>query len=925
MSEVNNTLQQNTIIFRMGEETGIVIEKENFSESLFREHYVKALQLANDIIGRPEQDANSNVIAFCADRGEGKTSCMQTVADLLTIKERYDKFTEEIPEANNFTNINPKDLHRLAIIDPAFFDEKHNIIELITGMMYESMQQSNEDCKKHTVSETTKLVSKFRDVQKSLEYIEKASSTEAPIYDALEKVQTLSQGLILPKKIEELMGLYLEYIGKKRLVICIDDIDLNFLYANRMIEQIRKYLSNPQCIILFATNIEQLTMVIRHSMEKDLYGRIIEGEEQTCQEMAAKYLTKLLPTSQRINLVHIAELYDKPLILQDAEGKTMRKWAKVKEAITQLIYAKTRYLFYNNESKTSPIVPTNLRSFRHLMRLLTSMDDFRNIRIRESVSAPSDEDKREYNKKNSNKDIFKNYFFIDWVSNNLSSRDVEFATTLVGYTDVAGINLLVIQYLSDRFNISAISWKKSDANKNEDKGNQQSGKKNVKLQQEIAGGYLDDDELEEMEEEKIELEIPLTIQNIVSKQNRTYNTTLGDVFYILSYLEKGLTTTAESMLLFFIKSFYSMRLYEYYDQITEKQGTLYPHKEEDDNRVNLYRVDDTYEHTNILQRFVNGSFFTYLPNEFMAFNRAKGMPRDLRVIDARAVRKFYKDVIQNFPIESKNVTSIDELKFQLCEFLCWTISRTAYASKNTSEINPIELKREQSAPVFLGNYSPYASLYVFDLMAPFYNVTNLQYAYSRWGTIQEKDFYIMAMQFKNSLLNIAINGIPQEDLSNQKEETPTKDEEGNNSNQTITGNPTESINFSYDYFDMLSSAIIRNGDVLISLRDHIVSYKNKSRGSSDTIQLFASFYKDIISSQMFTYHTRSDESDKYQITFSFLDAVVYFLNKLNSEEKAKEDTKEELERVKKINEEKKALRDGLSDIFYNPRNKKQDK
>ena len=76
---------------------------------------------------------------------------------------------------------------------------------------------------------------------------------------------------------------------------------------------------------------------------------------------------------------------------------------------------------------------------------------------------------------------------------------------------------------------------------------------------------------------------------------------------------------------------------------------------------------------------------------------------------------------------------------------------------------------------------------------------------------------------------------------------------------------------------------------------------------------------------MFTYHTRSDESDKYQITFSFLDAVVYFLNKLNSEEKAKEDTKEELERVKKINEEKKALRDGLSDIFYNPRDKKQDK
>ena len=93
MSEVNNTLQQNTIIFRMGEETGIVIEKtkEQFEHSLFREQYKQAFELMDELIhiSRTKSQISveqsiSNVIAFCGDRGEGKTSALSTICRILS-------------------------------------------------------------------------------------------------------------------------------------------------------------------------------------------------------------------------------------------------------------------------------------------------------------------------------------------------------------------------------------------------------------------------------------------------------------------------------------------------------------------------------------------------------------------------------------------------------------------------------------------------------------------------------------------------------------------------------------------------------------------------------------------------------------------------------------------------------------------------
>lgn len=59
------------------------------------------------------------------------------------------------------------------------------------------------------------------------------------------------------------------------------------------------------------------------------------------------------------------------------------------------------------------------------------------------------------------------------------------------------------------------------------------------------------------------------ISNILNENNVVYNISLGDVMAIISYLEKQDQPMDKLHFLFMIRSIYSMRLYEFYDERTE--------------------------------------------------------------------------------------------------------------------------------------------------------------------------------------------------------------------------------------------------------------------------------------------------------------------------------------------------------------------
>ena len=122
------------VIFRRGDENRIVIEEGNFREILFQQQYLNAMQSFISVCRLQEkmstksQTMGTNIISFCGDRGEGKSSCMYTVrrilnehdvfgfgdADLLNEQERrYQKFAQDIEKFPTYA---------LPVIDPSFFE-----------------------------------------------------------------------------------------------------------------------------------------------------------------------------------------------------------------------------------------------------------------------------------------------------------------------------------------------------------------------------------------------------------------------------------------------------------------------------------------------------------------------------------------------------------------------------------------------------------------------------------------------------------------------------------------------------------------------------------------------------------------------------------------------------------------------------------
>ena len=70
----------------------------------------------------------------------------------------------------------------------------------------------------------------------------------------------------------------------------------------------------------------------------------------------------------------IDDILEKTLTIK-TKNKTM-ECPSVRQMVPQLIFQKTRYLFYNSPSHVSFIVPRNLRDLRQFIKMLWNMPDY---------------------------------------------------------------------------------------------------------------------------------------------------------------------------------------------------------------------------------------------------------------------------------------------------------------------------------------------------------------------------------------------------------------------------------------------------------------------------------------------------------------------------------------------------------------------
>ena len=500
-----------TITFNIGDENRIVVEdinKDIIQSSIFSEpyhyilnaldHYFDALPDNRDDYLKGNDIWINNVFAFIGERGSGKTSCMRSIVHLL-----------EDPRSSQLDNtVLKSNFYALDMIDPSFIDSESNIIGVILATLYKKFLDYS-----HNVNESLKfkLAESFARVQH--DFCRMMTNSTIPD-DDLEALSSLSAAIDLRTSMYELIDRFMKYMGKENaiLLISVDDIDLHSRDAIKMAEQIRKYLVLPNVLVVMAVKLDQLAKLKRLHYSREYSDTRQTLNDKDLDEMVDRYITKLVPYNHRVYMPESTFYWDAGLHINQKDISCYQ-FESVRQAVPELIFRKTRYLFYNSAVKTSFIVPDNLRELRQIIRLLVDMKDYWQYDENGKVIA------EEYN----NKEMFKKYLFESWMMNHLDADSQKGIKELASISEAIQINATALRIIRDKF-----------------------------------------------EKDKFFETKDSPISNILNSNNQVYNIAIGDVLAIIDFVERKDITLEQMHFLFMIKTIYSMRLYEFYDEYIEE-------------------------------------------------------------------------------------------------------------------------------------------------------------------------------------------------------------------------------------------------------------------------------------------------------------------------------------------------------------------
>lgn len=761
-----------SLTFRIGEETRpIKLNKNNYKDNLLSNQIEKALVLINEYFPenvlheafKNQEDYPINkTISFLGDRGTGKSSCLESFVNILK-EER-------------------KDIFALDTIEPAFFDKHRNILELIVGTMfrmYEKWEEELQDTKRH--NQLMELSLAFQNVKRDLQYMESDCCTED---SEIEDLQGLASSIGLSASIRELVNEFLAIEKKGYLLISIDDIDLNAALAFEMAEQIRKYLIINNVAVCIAGKSEQLSNAIKQSYIR-LYEPLLNHKQVTIEELSAMteaYMVKFLPIHSRIYMPTQDDYADSSLVIEDGQGER-KIYETVKIALLELIFKKTRFLFYNSKGQTSLIMPNSLRELRALMLMLYMMPDYDKY---------GNEKQQNLNKES--QDAFLNYFFNVWTTC-LSLDNRNLANMLSKEKEPSMFNHLVINELKRIY---------------------------------------------ELEEKLSDPPVP-DWATLMKDSCVNYNLSIGDVKVVMDYIDNTRTDIETRRLLFFIKSLYSIKLYQYYDELTDslyiEEGTV---KNSPETRNNVLQGVP-----NLLQ-LIGGSYYTVSGEQVIRPERDADRLREIGLLNGNELKK----LISEIPEEVQE--DVDKKRLQLAEFLMLISSHYFYTKSSDSGSEEKRASyRERSEVYYTRNLGGVGNIW-YDVTAPFFNLIDIKRTYKRFSN----KIFETACKCNDSLYNQMIEACNKDNIN--QDETDKK----------------------HRY---LSAVSIRNMEICEDLFQSMLANRDKCDKSSMVKQMQA-FYKGIAGYAIQTYDY--DNGQRYEITFLPFKILSNFLEGLEDEDLA---------------------------------------
>lgn len=357
----------------------------------------------------------NNIIAFCGERGGGKTSAMVSFAKALENfpgnmhrdhrKKGAAQFwsscgmPRERFERCRFMVLDP--------IDPTLMEQTDSILWIILSRLFDKFQESYHLRRQPYIENdptVQQLVESFQDCFKALDTLKKPAQKEM-YYDDLSRLADLGDSSRLKQKLERLVSSLCKFFkcfsnedDHWFLILQIDDADLNSSHAYAIMEDLRKYMVLPNVITLMSVELRQLELVVeQHFVEE--FQSFIQASQSLgyagsaaghvrCHSSAERYIDKLLPGLHQIHLPNIDKTLRDAwnsiglsycyadgadcLNPRDRQGEASEEYQRT---LLHLLYRKTRIILLEPQHKKHSFLPASMRMLTHFLALISELPD----------------------------------------------------------------------------------------------------------------------------------------------------------------------------------------------------------------------------------------------------------------------------------------------------------------------------------------------------------------------------------------------------------------------------------------------------------------------------------------------------------------------------------------------------------------------
>lgn len=370
-----------------GQEFKLSLKDKIEINDIFYDQYLEAAAMLENIVANEERDkqpdwkkaeTENNIIAFCGERGEGKSSAMFTFINAV-VNEKEQKESTIFAQCENVKNTV---FSEPIVIDPSAFDNVHNVLDIIIASLYRKFSDKYDVSPERFANyRREELLNEFQKVYKDISLLNDPVKMLEEEYDyegSIEKISKMGESLRLRRDLSNLVKLYLDYMmtedsrnqyTSKKLLIAIDDLDMCNANAYKMAEQIRKYLIIPDIVIVMALKVEQLQLCVQEENFKN-YSNVLKNQGKIAgavidvEDMAERYIAKLIPKSRRIYLPNVRYIENAKIVYQKNEEEIIyadKITNSLNASLLDLIYMKTGMRFLLNDEKMNWLQPDNLR------------------------------------------------------------------------------------------------------------------------------------------------------------------------------------------------------------------------------------------------------------------------------------------------------------------------------------------------------------------------------------------------------------------------------------------------------------------------------------------------------------------------------------------------------------------------------------